>query len=464
MREKPIFATISTFGMVVILSMGSVNSASAKGTPEEVAKLGNTLTCTGGEKAGTASGVPEFTGKWLGTPSGIQYEPHKGQHPVDPYVSEKPIFIITAENQSKYAERLTDGQKAMFAKYPKTFQIPVYQGHRDFRYPDFVCSSAKKNAENATVNTDGLGISNAVKGALPFPLPKTGLELAFNNLLPFRSSTEFTLRDSANVLPDGSIVWGRAENRSMSLLNRPDEAGQPLVGGMAQGMNITKLPEREKGGVSINMEPVDFGKDKRLGWSYDPGTRRVRQIPEYGFDQPLSGTGGKMTIDSDRLFNGSPERYNWKLVGKREIYVPANAYKVHAKGVKYVDLIKPNHANPSFMRYELRRVWMLEASLKEGYRHLFSKRVLFLDEDTGQALVSDYYDGRGQLWQHALVNHYYAFDANAWHAGTSFYHDLNSGGYLAYNLFQERDLGPVLNKNDMTPAMFTPQAARTAGN
>ena len=464
MKKGAGLGAVSALGAAVLLSMGSTGVAWAKATPDEVAKLGNTLTCTGGEKAGTASGVPEFTGKWLGTPAGIKYESHAGQHPVDPYASEKPVFVISAENLGKYAERLTDGQKAMFAKYPKTFRIPVYTGHRDFRYPDFVCASAKKNAENATMNADGLGVSNAVKGAMPFPLPKNGLELVFNNLLPFRSSTELTLRDSANVLPDGSIVWGRAENRSMSLLNQPDVAGQPLTGAMAQGMNITKLPEREKGGVSVSLEPVDFGKDKRLGWSYDPGTRRVRQIPEYGFDQPMAGTGGKMTIDSDRLFNGSPERYNWKMVGKREIYVPANAYKVHGKGVKYADLIKPNHANPDFLRYELRRVWVLEASLKEGYRHLFSKRVLFLDEDTGQALVSDYYDGRGQLWQHAFINHYYAFDANAWHAGTSFYHDLNSGGYLAYNLFQERELGPVLNKNDMTPAMFTPQAARTVGN
>jgi hypothetical protein len=152
----------------------------------------------------------------------------------------------------------------------------------------------------------------------------------------------------------------------------------------------------------------------------------------------LSGTGGKLTIDSDRLFNGSPERYNWKSLGKKEVYVPANAYKIHGSNVKYADLLKPGHENPDYMRYELRRVWVLEASLKDGYRHMFGKRVLFLDEDTGQALMSDYYDARGQLWLQAVVNHYYAFDARIWHAGTSFYHDLNSGGYVAYNLFQER--------------------------
>lgn len=393
----------------------------------------------------------------------MQYKAHAGQHPVDPYADEKPLFTITAENLDKYAERLSEGQKAMFAKYPKTFRIPVYPGHRDFRYPDFVCAAAKKNAQDAVMNADGLGVGNAVKGALPFPFPKTGAEMAFNNLLPFRSFNEDTIRDAANVLPDGTVVWGRLHNWSMSLMNSPEEAGKPLVGTMAQGMNITILPEREKGIIGVNKEPVDFGKDKRLAWTYDPGTRRVRQVPEYGFDQPMAGTGGKMTIDQDRLFNGAPERYNWKIAGKREVYVPSNSYKVHANTIKYADLIKVGHANPDYMRYELRRVWVLEATLKEGYRHLFAKRVLFIDEDTGQALVSDYYDARGKFWQHAFINHYYAFDANAWHAGTSFYHDLNSGSYVAYNLFQERNIGPILNKGDLTPQMFTPEAARNAG-
>jgi hypothetical protein len=224
------------------------------------------------------------------------------------------------------------------------------------------------------------------------------------------------------------------------------------------------LPEREKGATSVSSEPVNFAKNKRLAWNYDPGTRRVRQLPEFGFDQPLGGTGGKMTIDSDRLFNGSPERYTWTLQGKREMYIPANDYKIHGKDVKYADLIKPGVPNADFIRWELHRVWVVEGKLKEGFRHLYGKRVLFLDEDTGQAVMSDFYDARGSLWQYAFINHYYAFDMSAWQAGTSFYFDLNSGGYVAYNLFQERPIGPVLNKGDMVPSMFTPEAARSAGN
>lgn len=450
--------------IVMAMSLLLAGVALAKVPAAEADKLGKELTCVGAEKAGTKDGVPEYSGKWLGTPPGVQYTPNVGQHPVDPYASEKPLFSITAENQTQYASKLSEGQKALFAKFPKTFRMDIYPGHRDFRYVDSTCELAKKNALNAEIVDGGLGIKGAVNGAIPFPIPKTGTEALMNNMFPTRPFNEAKISDVANVLSDGSISWGRGDNKSLCRVCLPSEVGKPLEGDMAYSRSKTLLPEREKGGVSVSQEPVNFAKDKRLAWSYDPGTRRVRQLPEFGFDQPLGVTGGKMTIDSDRLFNGSPERYTWKLLGKREMYIPANTYKLHANTVKYADLLKPGVPNPDYIRWELRRVWVVEGSLKEGYRHLYGKRVLFLDEDTGHAVMSDMYDARGSLWQYAYLNYYYAFDSKTWQAGTSFYFDLNSGGYVGYTLFQERPLGPVLNKGDMTRDMFTPEAARNAGN
>ncbi|QXZ10361.1 DUF1329 domain-containing protein [Comamonas sp. Y33R10-2] len=457
------FVTAKT-PLAVAVGLLVATSVWAKVPASEAEQLGKELTCVGAIKAGNKDGtIPEFTGKWLGAPTGVAHVQSSGKHPVDIYADEKPLFSITSENMAKYADKLSPGQKAMLQKYSKTYRIPVYAGHRDFRYPDDVCAIAKKNAVEAEVTNGGLSRTGYM-GAIGFPIPKNGLEVIWNNLLPFRAYTERTLRDSANVLSDGSATWGRTENTNLDMTSAPVGRGKPVEGVMAYTMNKTLAPQREKGGVTNSIEPVNFFKDKRLAWNYDPGTRRVRQLPEYGFDQPMAGTGGKMTIDSDRLFNGAPERYDWKLIGKQEMFIPANTLKLHQPTVKYADLLKPNHANPDFMRYELRRVWAVEGTLKEGYRHLYGKRVLFVDEDTGQAIASDMYDARGQLWQHAIINTYYSYDLNAWHAGTSFYHDMNSGSYMAYNLFQERPIGPILNKGDLTPNMFTPEAARNAGN
>lgn len=450
---------------VAIVATLLVSAVMAKVPVEQAERLGKDLTCTGAIKAGNKEGtIPAFTGKWKGAPPSVKHEHASGEHPVDIYADEKPLFSITAENMEQYAEKLSPGQQAMLKKYAGTYRIPVYTGHRDFSYTDEVCALIKKNALESEVGEDGLSLKKGYLGAMNFPIPSNGLEMLWNNMLPTRAFTEHVLRDNANVLSNGSISYGRTENHNLDRTNDPAVFGQPVEGVMTYTSNTSVMPERDRGSVFITVEPTNFGKDKRMSWSYDPGTRRVRQVPEYGFDQPMVGTGGKMTLDSDRLFNGSPERYHWKLVGKKEMFIPANTLKLHQPTVKYSELLTKNHPNPDFMRYELRRVWVLEGVLKDGYRHLYGKRVLFLDEDTNQAVATDLYDARGQLWQHALINTYYSYDINAWHAGVSFYHDLNAGSYLAYNLFQERNKGPVLNKGDMKASQFTPESARNRGN
>ncbi|MFD2272741.1 DUF1329 domain-containing protein [Undibacterium arcticum] len=154
----------------------------------------------------------------------------------------------------------------------------------------------------------------------------------------------------------------------------------------------------------VGHEFYNYAKS-RQAWQYNPGTRRVRQMPEFGFDMP-QGPGGFRTVDDDRLFNGSPERYNWKIVGKKEAYIPYNAYRLNDPKVKYSELLKRGHVNPAYMRYELHRVWVLEGALKEGYRHLYAKRVMYLDEDTWHPVISDNYDARGQLWRVGMVNYF----------------------------------------------------------
>jgi hypothetical protein len=439
-------------------------SAYAKVSPEEAAKLGNELTCMGGVAAGNEAGtIPPFSGKWLGTPPGIDYTPNVGQHPIDPYPDDKPKFQITGQNWEQYRDNLTEGQIALLQRFPDTFRIPVYEGRRDFRYPDEICEIAKKNAVEAELIDGGMGYTG-YQGPVPFPIPSgenQAMQVLANHNYPYRAFTEqMEQRDLADVNSNGSITWGRTHNAALNVITLPEEIGKPVGDIMAYSDTGTILPTRDQGKRTVSIEPMNFAKGQRLAWTYNPGTRRVRQLPEYGFDTPSAGTSGKMVIDQDRLMNGSPERFDWELKGKREIFVPANAYKLHEKSVAYDDLLTPNHANPDFMRYELRRVWVLEGSLKSTHRHKYGKRVLFIDEDTWHGVMSDFYDTRGELVNHAFLNYYYAYDMNAWQAGSSFYHDLATGGYVAYNLFQDLDKGPILNAGGLTPEMFTPAALR----
>ncbi|MGH8484387.1 MAG: DUF1329 domain-containing protein, partial [Pseudomonas sp.] len=394
------------FVALVAVNIGLQGSALAQVSPEEAAKLGKELTCVGAEQAGNAEGtIPPYTGKYLGEVPGWNHVKFSGDQPVDPYAAEKPILVITAQNMSQYESHLTDGQKALFKKYPSTYTMNIYPGHRDFRYPDYVCDRARYNALHAKLVDGGMGIEGV--GQVPFPIPKNGMELLWNHQLPARAYTEEKVSDLASVMPNGSIGWGRAHARNLSQANSPTV--EPKTEGAIQAMswNTTLKPARDNGVVSISHEPYNFLENPRQAWSYNPSTRRVRQLPGFGYDQPMLGTNGTMIVDEDRLYNGSPERFDWTLIGKREIYVPANAFKPNSGDIKYADILTPNFPNPAFMRYELRRVWILEAKLKEGFRHVYGKRVLFIDEDTWNSVLADNYDARGQLWKHAMVNYYY---------------------------------------------------------
>lgn len=448
--------TIPLAGALLLAVQGAWASLDAG----EVARLGNELTCLGAEKAGNADGsIPPFSGKWLGTPPGIQFGGVGTRH-ADPYADEKPLYTITAQNMNEHLARLSDGQQALLRKYPDSFAIPVYPSHRDFRYEDFRCEQTRRNVGFAVLEDGNMGV-RAYKAGTPFPLPKNGDELLRNMLLPGYAHQEDAVYDQAVVYPDGKTAWGRMRMEILDQTSGEKDIGKPTHGIFAYSLTTILKPERQKGEVMLAHTYFNEKKNPQTAWLYNPGTRRVRQSPGFGFDMPL-GVGGFRTIDDDRLFNGSPERYDWKLVGKRELYIPYNGYRLESGEVKYADLLKVGSIDPSVMRYEAHRVWVLEATLKPGYRHQYAKRVLYIDEDTWLGVMADNYDAHGQLWRTNFMNTFYAYGAKLFHSGVTVYHDLISGAYLADRLTQEIE-APRLNGDRLQPYMFTTEMLRQSG-
>lgn len=443
-------------------SVLGTGAAFAKASPEKIAELDTPkTTCMGAERAGSPSGVAEYTGKYFGTWPG-QTKPF-GYEP-GPYKDEKPLFTITAQNMDKYADKLNDGQKALLKKYPNTYKMNIYPSHRDFRFADWVCETVKKNAAIAEIVHDGLGI-NGITGAIPFPFPSSGLEAIWNMINPHRAWTESGITDIADVYANGSIAWGRNKFMTLNPGNDPKKRGtyqdKPNVN--AYFYTGYFLPERDKGFVAVGFQPNDFEKDATSSWQYNPGLRRVRQAPEVGFDYPVPPAGLR-TVDDDYGFNGSPERYTWKLIGKKEIYVPYHNFKINDPAIKYTDLLKTGTVNPDYVRYELHRVWVVEGTLKPGVRHIYSKRVLFADEDSWLTLWANNYDARGQLWRSNFVGYFYSQESKTFHRGATVYHDLTSGAYEAGYLTNERGKDFWRVNIPLTPAMFSPEAAQRGGH
>ncbi|TDF85963.1 DUF1329 domain-containing protein [Pseudomonas sp. H9] len=449
-------------GSLALVVALSLSSHSVEALANDASRLGKDLTCLGAEQAGNVDGsIPAFSGKWLGAPPQVKFE-GTGHHPVDPYPQEQPLFVISAQNMAEHERFLTDGMKALFKLYPQTFRMPVYPSHRDFRFGDSVCQATRANVGYAHLTDDGEGVV-AKTGGTPFPIPANGQELLKNaSLFTLRPWTEEYTSDNAYVLKDGKVNWGRVYSKNLAPHLAPGHVGD-TQGASAYYLNETLLPQRDKGEVNTGLEFWNDKTEPRQSWRYDPGTRRVRQAPGYGFDMAFPGTGGSITVDEVRLFNGSGQRYDWKIVGKQELYIPYNAYRIHSPQLKYADLLKPGHIDPTYMRYEKHRVWVLEGTLKPSYRHLYGKRRLYVDEDTWFPIVGDNYDNRGELWRTSMLNFFYAYESQTPQAGVGLYHDLNAGTYLAFNLINEQNKGYILNQGKFSARDYGPEAARRAG-
>ena len=124
-------------------------------------------------------------------------------------------------------------------------------------------------------------------------------------------------------------------------------------------------------------------------------------------------------------------------MGKKELVVAYNDYKIGDKSIAYDQIIKKNTINPDYLRYELHRVWVVEARLKAGQSHIYARRVFYLDEDSWSVLLDDAYDSRGQLWRtgtHGLIQ---AWDALVPWYRFELWHDLSNRAYVLTGLDNE---------------------------
>lgn len=390
---------------------------------DEAKKLGSVLTGVGAEKAANADGsIPAFNGERTSPPA--SFKKGSGIRP-DPFSSEKPLFSITAANMAKYADKLTEGNKALLKKYP-TYRIDVYKTHRNVVFPKNVLEVTARNAVKAQTSKGGLALTGA-SGGIPFPIPKDGAEAMWNHLLRFNGEEMMASRfKSWNIdssgrknLSNGGDIW---QEWPYNNLNNPSKSTYVRF-----KVNYT-APARRVGESLLFVDPLDFADKSRVAHQYLPGQRRVKLAPDIAFDTPNPGSNGANTYDDVFIFNGSMERYNFKLIGKKEMYVPYNAYKMLYQQTSD-QVCGPKHVNPDSVRWELHRVWVVEATLKPGKRHIYSKRVFYLDEDSWSALASDQYDLRGQLFRTSFDMFTYSYDISAPLSDPYWAYDLIAGTY-----------------------------------
>lgn len=442
----------STLLLAACLPLG----LTAQVSQTEADRLGQDLTPLGAERAGNAAGtIPAWEGGITTPPAG--YTP--GAHHPDPFGNDQPLYTITAQNLAEHAAVVTAGHAALLQTYP-SYKLPVYPTRRSAANPERVYAATRQNATNARLVNDGAGFEGAIVG-VPFPIPQSGLEVIWNHLTRYRGVAAERFIGQAAPTRGGSYTMVDFEDDFLFNYTREGLTPADLDNVLIYFKQSVVAPARLAGTILIAHETLDQVKEPRRAWVYNAGQRRVRRAPNVAYDNPGTAADGMRTSDQFDMYNGAPDRYDWKLVGKQELIVPYNSYRLHSDQVKYKDILTPLHINQDLTRYELHRVWVVDATVKSGTSHVYSRRTFYVDEDSWQILAVDQYDARGQLWRVSEAHCINYYDALTFWSTLEVHTDLQAGRYLAIGLDNEGKMYDFSAKR--TPADYSPDALRRAG-
>jgi hypothetical protein len=434
---------------IVALLFATLAHAASADSRADASRLGTELTPVGAEAAGNAAWtIPRWEGG-LAAPPAAYAGP--GSHYVDPFASDRPLYTVTAQNLEQHRAHLTAGHIALFRRYPETYTMPVYVTRRTGAFPQFIYEATRANVGRARLAGGGDSVVGTRDG-IPFPLPRSGAEVIWNHRLRYQGEDLARWNVQAPVTEHGDYTLVRLREEARFLVHRRGRFDAEDPNMFAYYLQRTFAPARQAGQVLLVHETLDQTAEMRRAWSYNPGQKRLRRAPSVGYDNPGIGADGLRTTDQTDSFNGALDRYSWKLVGKREILIPANAYRIHAREVRYEDILKPRHINQSLARYELHRVWVVEAALVPGKSHVYGRRTFYVDEDTWQIHAVDVYDRRGQLWRVQDAHSVIAYDKPHPMQVLEVIYDLQARRYLAQAMSNQE---PERRDVDFPPNYFT---------
>ncbi|CAB3735944.1 DUF1329 domain-containing protein [Paraburkholderia rhynchosiae] len=450
---------------VLLAVIFSGQSVAAVSETEAQRLKGPELTPMGAEAAGNKDGtIPAYKGEGLSAPAGFGSDSSDPYKRPDPFANEKPLYTITAKNAAQYADKL-DGMLEMFKRYPD-FRMDIYPTHRTVTYNKTVIENTLKNATDCKGKNGDLQLEGCW-GGLAFPIPANGAQAMWDHLTNYRGFAWGGYTNSYVVSANGSsyLVGGNKVAEQSPYYD-------PKATAPAMGKTIywafrddTDAPSSRNGEKLVLIDPLDVLDVGRRAYQYFPGLRRVKLAPSLAYDTPSPAAGGAATMDDSSVFLGALDRYDWKLVGKKEKYIMYNNFKLtDHTSCDDKKLLTKDFANPDCVRWELHRVWVVEGKLKPGYRHIYARRMFYWDEDSFGAGLSENYDAAGKLYRvvTALSVPYYVSEGGGMLAEDTFNYDLQTGVWSAQGSLSNVGAG-IVHQKPKSMDFFSPETMAGEG-
>jgi hypothetical protein len=273
--------------------------------------------------------------------------------------------------------------------------------------PEYLEATEKYSAQ-VKLSADGRKLENYVAGQ-PFPKidpndPQVAQKIMWNYEFKFLITDDVDLRnfdaDTGTINTGGKELTVERHFlldhlRSMSYVGRlfvdPKPLYEPNDDGIRgkQALYPILEPFDLKGVGLLSYRYLDPDRQDDT-WLYLPSLRRVRRLSSSQRSDALFGQ--DTDVDSYYGYAGNPAWMDWKFLGEREMLGVMHAQNFPVKWAE-------GSANFAFDDvWEKRKVWVLEGTPRNP-QYAYSKRLLFVDQETYAVLYSDISDRAGQLWK-----------------------------------------------------------------
>lgn len=148
-------------------------------------------------------------------------------------------------------------------------------------------------------------------------------------------------------------------------------------------------------GTSFLLHRFEEAERSDDSWLYLPQLRRVRRYST----SDRSGTLFGSDIDQDSIwgFNSKPEWWDFRLLGEKEILVP-----MHVEQYGTFDIWCAKDGTKAWLpcvKWERRKVWLIEGKPTLLPVYAFSKRHLWVDKEAYNVTTSEMFDKADELWK-----------------------------------------------------------------